>query len=201
VLVANLFHPDPLVQEMAALALREVEPAVYPRYLGKLPEAQASALSAVLPPNGEAGGARDEEARGLLRFEKVLLLGRTEIFGAIPEPVLARSAGEFVEVRRQAGEPVFRAGEPGRQLYVIASGTVEVHDAERAIRRMGAPEILGEMAVVTSGVRSLSATAVEPVRLLRIERTALLEILGEHLVVLPEIVRVIAGRRAVARAG
>ncbi|HZF08948.1 MAG TPA: cyclic nucleotide-binding domain-containing protein [Thermoanaerobaculia bacterium] len=197
-LAANLFHADPLVQEMAAFALREVEPTIYPRYLGKLPEAAASALAAVLPPGAGSGG---EEARGLLRFDKVLLLGRTEIFGAIPEPVLARSAGEFAEVRRQAGEAIFRAGEPGRQLYVIAAGTVEIHDGERAIKRMKAPEILGEMAVVSSGTRSLSATAVEPVRLLRIERTALLEILGEHLVVLPEIVRVIAGRRAVARAG
>lgn len=97
---------------------------------------------------------------------------------------LASSAGDkaqslsepLVEVQRLAteqafarGEPLVRQGEEANSLMVIREGAVEIRVEEddgtiHVIGCLGAGQVLGEMALLTSEPRTASAVATEPVR-------------------------------------
>lgn len=71
--------------------------------------------------------------------------------------VLSRLGGE----RRlyKAGEVIFRAGDPGDELFVIRDGTVAVEVKGVVVERLGSSEIFGEMALVEAKPRSATVIA------------------------------------------
>jgi CRP/FNR family transcriptional regulator, cyclic AMP receptor protein len=68
-----------------------------------------------------------------------------------------------------AGETVFEAGQPGTEMYVVRSGTVELRAGERVLETVGRGGILGEMALVDDQPRSASAVAAAPCELVVID--------------------------------
>lgn len=83
----------------------------------------------------------------------------------------------FVEIA--AGTAIFREGEPGDAMYIVESGTVELVRAARGEPHasLGAGECFGEMALLEEQPRFATAIAKTPVRLLRIERGELGDVL------------------------
>ena len=71
------------------------------------------------------------------------------------------------EVRFDAGEVVFREGEPSRAVLLIAAGEVEVLKAMPGghvlLGRAGAGEVVGEMGVLEGRPRSATVRALVPV--------------------------------------
>lgn len=83
--------------------------------------------------------------------------------------------------RVEAGEWIFREGDPGDCAFVIESGVVAItyeHDGVAVtIAQLGAGELLGEMALIDGRARSASARAATDLRL----RTVTFEHLNERL--------------------
>ncbi|HET8561435.1 MAG TPA: MFS transporter [Marmoricola sp.] len=76
--------------------------------------------------------------------------------------------------RRQvlpAGSYLFREGDPAAEMYVVTSGRLTVERHDRVIRELGAGAIIGELALLTGGLRSASARAHRDSELLAIDRT------------------------------
>jgi CRP/FNR family transcriptional regulator, cyclic AMP receptor protein len=74
-----------------------------------------------------------------------------------------------------AGEPLFREGDEGREMFVILKGTVglqkEAGEGEAwKVTQLGDGAVFGEMALLTNEPRSLSATAVSEVQMLTLTR-------------------------------
>lgn len=74
------------------------------------------------------------------------------------------------ERRFEAGQDIFREGDPGDGVYIVQSGQVEISGQlapgqRRVFSRLGPGEIFGEMAILEHRPRSATATA-------RIETTA-----------------------------
>jgi CRP-like cAMP-binding protein len=72
------------------------------------------------------------------------------------------------------GQNVFRQGEPGQEIFLICSGTVEVY-VERdgrsfTLARLQAGDYFGEMALIDDAPRSASVRAVGDIRLAAISR-------------------------------
>jgi len=128
---------------------------------------------------GEAGS----DALELILFERVQLLKGSNIFQAVAEEDLLAVASLLRPVRFATGATVFARGDAGSCAYLIASGNVRVHDGERVLSELGAGELLGELAVLDSRPRSLSATALEPAELLRLDREPLFELMADHIAV------------------
>jgi CRP-like cAMP-binding protein len=63
-----------------------------------------------------------------------------------------------------AGKELFREGEPGDGLYLVAAGEIEVLKrgaaGEHSLAKLGAGGVLGEMSLVTSDVRSATGRAL-----------------------------------------
>lgn len=82
----------------------------------------------------------------------------------------------------EAGEVIFEEGGPEGRLYVITSGTVEVHKTVLHGRRqhlatMRAPTVVGEMGLLTEPRATASVQARTPVRAYGVDRDRFLEML------------------------
>ena len=83
-----------------------------------------------------------------------------------------------------AGQAIFREGGPEERLYVITSGTVEVHKKVLRRRRqhlatVAAPTVVGEMGLLTEPRAAATVEAVTPVEAHGIDRDKLLEMLDD----------------------
>ncbi|MBA2665523.1 MAG: cyclic nucleotide-binding domain-containing protein [Trueperaceae bacterium] len=130
----------------------------------------------------------------LSTLERVLVLKTADIFAGTPDDVLADVASVVEEVDLNEGAVVFRRGDVGDSLYVVVDGCVEVVDGERVIDVVGEREVFGEMALLDPEPRAASVRAVEPTRLLRLDRGPFIEILHDRPEVAIAILRVLTRR-------
>jgi CRP-like cAMP-binding protein len=95
------------------------------------------------------------------------------------EPDSLRAVLASLQVKRVAqGQQVFRQGEPGTSLFLVALGQLQVATtlntgAQRELARLHENSLFGEMALVTSQARGASVTAVEDATVLELDRAAL----------------------------
>lgn len=128
-----------------------------------------------------------QDARHYGTVEKVVLLRAVSLFAAIPHEVLADVAPLLSACWAEPGERIVGKGEPGDCLYLIASGSVRVHDGDRALRVLGPFQYFGEMSLLDGGSRAADVTAVEPSHLFRLGHEAFFPLMTER----PEIAHAI----------
>ena len=104
-----------------------------------------------------------------------LSLGGAEPADRARMAALGRLATRFLEKAYSAGEVVFHEGDPGRALFVVVEGTVEITQAtpggEHLVRTLGAGDAFGELALLDESRRSRSARVAAPARLLILYKT------------------------------
>ena len=79
----------------------------------------------------------------------------------------------------EAGDVIFRQGDPGRSMFVILEGTVEISQGtdgdKHILANMGPGNFFGEMALITKQPRTAQATAIGHTVLLPIHQETFLE--------------------------
>ncbi|MCB0170375.1 MAG: cyclic nucleotide-binding domain-containing protein [Anaerolineae bacterium] len=70
-----------------------------------------------------------------------------------------------------AGEVIFRQGEPGEVMYVIEEGEVDLWVKEQFLETAGPGNIFGEMALLDSSERNISAVARTNCRVVPLNQT------------------------------
>jgi CRP-like cAMP-binding protein len=111
--------------------------------------------------------------------------GRTApppLFEALDEDTTRDLRAAMSEVRLRRGEVLFREGQPGDRVYVIADGKIKLgHTSqdgrETLIAVLGPGEMLGVLALFDPGPRAATATAIAPTRLLELRHDDLTGIL------------------------
>ena len=96
-----------------------------------------------------------------------------------------------------AGHTVFAEGDAGQAMYIIESGAVDILLAARGkepIAQLGPGEFFGEMSMLDDQPRFASAITREPVRLLKVERAALADLLAQNAGIAIAIMRKLAQR-------
>ena len=117
--------------------------------------------------------------------------------GASPDVVegLAKVAVERVY---EAGQVILQEGSPGREMYVIVRGLVEVvkgHGArETVLARRGRGEFFGEMGLFEASPRFATIRTVKQTRLLEFSERELQAVLHEQPGLLYQAIRVLIGR-------
>ena len=109
------------------------------------------------------------------------ILRKVPVWSGLSDSSLEQLAGEMNIVEVAAGETVFREGDPGDSMYVIADGLVRLHSGERNLKKLAAPEFFGEMALFQSAPRAASVSAIEPTTLLRLHKEAFLSLLNNRI--------------------
>lgn len=100
------------------------------------------------------------------------------LFGALPAEVLETLASTLEIQTPSAGDVLFREGDPGRDLFVVLSGEMEVlkaskHGRDARVALLGDGDWVGEMSILDVQPRSATVRAVSPSRILRMQASDL----------------------------
>ena len=130
---------------------------------------------------------------------RVDVLASAPLLSRLPEGVRARleASGEPVELA--AGQQLFRQGDDAHDLYVVTAGRLDVVVGGTTVRQLGAGAVLGELAVLTGGVRSASVHARRDSHLLRVSDTTFREAVGADPAALSALTTVLAEQLQDAR--
>ncbi|MGE0548784.1 MAG: cyclic nucleotide-binding domain-containing protein [Kofleriaceae bacterium] len=139
----------------------------------------------------------EEISRTTIGTLQAKALAATPLFAGLPHEALEALVQNLTLVPLSEGDTLFREGDAGDALYVIAEGEVAVQ-AEGPPRvemaRLGPGAFLGEVALMTDQPRSATVTAVSTAELLRIDRLTLSRVLANHGDVLRAVLRFVRDR-------
>lgn len=112
-------------------------------------------------------------------------LARCRTFGNVSPEVRKAVADALVEVSLGAGEPLIEQGVPGRGLWILAAGRVEVHvhdDHQQTIfiNAVGPGEVLGEMSLLTHQPATASVIAERPTVAYLLDAATFHRLASEH---------------------
>jgi CRP/FNR family transcriptional regulator, cyclic AMP receptor protein len=116
----------------------------------------------------------------MITLEKVMFLRQVPLFERIPSAELVRLAEVTEEMVVPRGGVVFREGDFGEELFVIADGRVRIVLNGRTLATLDKSDYFGEMSLLDGEPRSAGAEADTDVLLLRISQKDFHQILRRH---------------------
>jgi CRP-like cAMP-binding protein len=116
---------------------------------------------------------KHEQAR-----ESIGLLAKCDLLRHLPADAIEQILPKVRSRRLDAGEVLFRAGDPADALYIVAAGSVEViagsvdaaETAGSALAELGPGAAFGEMALMSGGARTATIRTRSGAQLLEIAR-------------------------------
>jgi hypothetical protein len=141
-----------------------------------------------------SGGVDMHTLPTLTLMERVLFLRRVSLFAELAPIDLKHIATLAGERLFHAGDLIAQQGEPGDEMFIIVSGRVAVREgtADRSERAAG--DVVGEMSIITHEPRLASLIAVEPVRVLSLDRRAFEGMLRDRPEISLAVMRVLIAR-------
>jgi ATP/ADP translocase len=133
-------------------------------------------------------------------LEKTLFLKSAELFSGISAENLSHLAQIAEDSKWPAGATVFKDGDAGDALYLVAAGKIRItkNDTEIALLERGA--CFGEMAVLDPAPRSANAIVAEDATLLRIDADDFFDVLSENPQIVQGILKLLTRRLREANA-
>lgn len=144
-----------------------------------------------LQPKAGAAAEQDAAAEAQLKqveesvvmlspVEKILHLRTLDTFDGLTTRQLSELARVVSEVTYTDGRNIVVEGEFEDSMYFIVSGAVRIARAGSLVAELSARDLFGEMAVFDGETRSATATAVGEVRVLRLARNDLFEVMEDQ---------------------
>ena len=135
-------------------------------------------------------------------LERNLAALRTvKLFAPLSSDELRVLADGLWPAQYAAGEKITRQGAVAHWLYILTAGKVEIRrvkdDETSLVAKLEAPEIVGEMGLMTGAPRGADVVAVTPCECLRLGKPAFEKVLLAR----PEIAQELAGKLATRRMG
>jgi CRP-like cAMP-binding protein len=125
--------------------------------------------------------ARDDDASDMLsQVEIVLHLRSLDLFARLSTRQLSEIAAVVHEEVFPAGTVIVREAEFGDCMYLIISGEVQITRAGQYTVVARAGDLFGEMSLFDGETRFATVTAIGRVRLLRLDRPDLFELMEEE---------------------
>lgn len=130
--------------------------------------------------------------------DEVELLRRVPFFAGVAPGKLKLLAFTSDRVSFDAGQTLFKQGDPGDAAYVVLSGSADVlvnsQSGEIKVATMEPNSIVGEIAILCDVSRTATVRANTPLETLRIRKEHFLKLLAEFPEMAVEIMRVLADR-------
>lgn len=113
-------------------------------------------------------------------------------FSCLSESVLEKIAVRSETASYSSDEVIFRKGDPGYSMYIIAQGRVEILDDGELLNHLGRGSVFGEMAVLDDMPRLATAVATEDTVLISLDKPMLSDLIENPEVSLT-LVRILTG--------
>ncbi|MCP4654581.1 MAG: hypothetical protein GY856_04075 [bacterium] len=174
ILIANLFHPEPMLQELAAWSIHQLDPEAYARHAAKLPFDDRERLARRI----DAAAAGEEDRNPLSHFDRVLVLAGARGFSDLPRETLVKVAECAEERGLEPGKILPSEDDPEGTFYVVVEGLLGV------LREEGSPGVAVRSMVAAKPLTE-PVQALETTRLLRLDGDQLLELVADHPMLVP----------------
>ena len=130
--------------------------------------------------------------------DEVELLRRVPLFSGVAPAKLKLLAFTSDRVSFDAGQTLFKQGDPGDAAYVVLAGSADVlvnsQSGEIKVATLEPNSIVGEIAILCDVARTATVRANSPLETLRIRKDHFLKLLAEFPEMAVEIMRVLADR-------
>ena len=140
-------------------------------------------LAVIVVATGVAVGAFVYVKKNRISFDHPVL-SRIPMFSRLPAGDLAKLEKVTQVLRYEAGQVVFKEGDPGDSLFIVAQGqlnvTKKIDGKEQVLKSMRPGEILGEMGLLTGQPRTANAVAKSNMTLFKIGRIGFDEVTAEN---------------------
>lgn len=94
-----------------------------------------------------------------------------------------------------AGQPIFREGDVGTEMFIVESGNVDIVRKGVTVATLEAGDFFGEMAILEDQPRFATAQAKTACRLLKIERASFADLLRQNVEIAVRIMRKLVARQ------
>src|SRR5262245_43926044 len=111
--------------------------------------------------------------------ERAAALRGVPLFEGMTDRAIEHVASIARTVEFGAGTELMHEGDAGDAFYIVIDGALAISKAGRTLTRLGAGDFLGEIALVDGRPRTATATALEAVRALVIDRPAFLGLVDD----------------------
>lgn len=125
---------------------------------------------------------------------KTALLKKVQLFEGLSDRQLQQIARLADEIDAPAGKILARAGDTGREMFVIVDGQATVTTSQRRTLQLGTGDFFGEMSLLDGGPRSATVEAATPMHLLVIGQREFFELLAEAPLISKCIMRTLSQR-------
>jgi predicted acylesterase/phospholipase RssA/CRP-like cAMP-binding protein len=108
-------------------------------------------------------------------------------------------SAEFDQVAVAGGSTLVRRGEPSDALYIVISGRLVATQQDEGgellrLGEIGRGEMIGEMSILSGGMRTATVTALRDSRLVRISNQTFLEFMQRHPSVTRQFIQILTSR-------
>jgi signal transduction histidine kinase len=90
---------------------------------------------------------------------RLKLLKSATVLAGLNTGILTGLAANLTVLELARGERIFRKGDPCDSMYIVAAGSVRIHDGKYTFTQIDPPGSFGEYAIVQGSTRTASATA------------------------------------------
>ena len=174
-LIANLFNPDKMVNEMAAWSIYNIDPELYFEHIERLPATAKTKLDSKILNRSIAF------EQGDLVFEKVRFLQTMNVFSTITGLILSSVADNMPTKLLTEGETLNLAGEMSQYFIIIRSGQVNLYSNGELISTLQEKSFIGEQLENQEDNSSNLIVALEDTNLLLINKDRYYELLSDNL--------------------
>ena len=126
--------------------------------------------------------------------DKLDILKNVGVFKEIDEDILQKIVNslEVIQLKRQ--QNIFRKGDHGDAMYIIADGEVRVHDGNHVLSKLEQYNVFGEYSLIDDETRSASVTAEKSSVLFRLKRKDFEDLISEQFGLTKGILKVLIQR-------
>jgi CRP/FNR family transcriptional regulator, cyclic AMP receptor protein len=132
------------------------------------------------------------EETHLSTVEKILFLKSVDIFQHAAIEELGRVAALTQDARFEAGETIYREGDPVEAIYIILKGRAVVQSHGKVVREVGEKIAVGVLAALDLGAALRTVTAREPVHVLKLNVQDFQDVLASDFELVKAVFRVVA---------
>ena len=128
--------------------------------------------------------------------QKQAMLAGVPLFAGLSRYDLGELAMQCDEVDVASGYVLAQEGRSGQEFFIIIEGTVGIDRAGAHLRDLGPGDFLGELALLSKGPRTASATALTDCRVVVLSRGPFQTLLGDHREIREAVLEAMADRLA-----
>ncbi|HJN88771.1 MAG TPA: cyclic nucleotide-binding domain-containing protein [Verrucomicrobiota bacterium] len=130
----------------------------------------------------------------MILVQKILFLKNVPLFSTMPPDTIAWVAEAADETSTLSGQTIFEKGSEGDSMYVIADGSVRIHDGDKTLASLPQGAFFGELSILDGETRSATATAESDCLLLVIRQDSFRRILSKQFDVTENLLKILVRR-------